>query len=493
MLGKHFESSFESADSRRINRECKLWSAALFASWLMMTGASGDVVFTNLYSFTGGTDGAFPWSPLMQASDGNLYGTTEYGGARSSISGYGTTFQLPLGGAFNPLYYFDNNGDGDHPFYSGLTEGSDGFFYGTTDVGGDDHDGVIFAMSSDGFLFPIYSFLASGDDGVGPLAGVVLGSDGNFYGTTQNGGSNSFGTIFQLTSDWNYTNLFSFNGTNGAGPTSALVQGNDGNLYGTTFNGGTAFHGLDTSGNPTGYGTVFKLSTNGAFLSLFSFGGTNGSQPVAGLITGQKGNLYGTTELGGANGYGTVFRINTNGAFTLLFSFGAGRNGAYPTGRLVEGSDGNFYGTTADIPFAGGGSSVGSGTVFRITPTGGFTKLYSFPGRPGGVEPVAGLTQASDGNFYGTCMGGPNGVGMVFQISIPVAPVLQGAQKTSGGFSFSWSAVAGQNYQPQYKTNLSSKTWIDLGSSVTSTNGMMSISNSVASDPSRFYRVILLQ
>jgi uncharacterized repeat protein (TIGR03803 family) len=471
----------------------KLLSLALLASSLIMTGASNGVLFTNLYSFTGAADGAIPSSPLMQASDGNLYGTTEYGGARPSFSGYGTVFQITPGGAFTSLYAFENNGDGDHPDLAGLVEGPDGFFYGTTVIGGDYHDGVIFVMTADGFLFPIYSFSQSGFDGVGPEAGVVLGADGNFYGTTLDGGNKSFGTIFRITADWDYTNLFSFNGTNGGLPYSSLVQGHDGNLYGTTFNGGATFHGLDTSGNPTGYGVVFKISTNGTFTSLLSFSGTNGAQPVTGLIQSQDGNLYGTTELGGANGYGTVFKLTTNGAFTLLFSFGAAGNGAYPTGRLVQGSDGNFYGTTADIPFIGGPfASVGNGIIFRITPAGEFTKLYSFPGRPGGMEPVTGLVQASDGNFYGTCLGGVYGYGMLFRLSVPLAPVLQAPQKVPGGFTFQWSAVAGLNYQAQYKTNLNANAWNDLGTPVTATNGVMSTKDSVLPVANRFYRVVLL-
>jgi len=166
-----------------------------------------------------------------------------------------------------------------------------------------------------------------------------------------------------------------------------------------------------------------------------------------------------------------------------------------PRADLIPGRDGNFYGTTADTTFivAGNRSSVGSGTIFRITRAGEFTALYSFPGRPGGVEPVAGLLQASDGNFYGTCLGGPPGFGMVYRLSIPLAPVLQMPQKSSGGVSFKWTAVAGLNYQVQYKTNLNAPTWSDSGSTITATNGLMSFSDPVTPEPRRFYRVVLLQ
>src|SRR5882724_262297 len=280
MFGRRRETSFQVANGR-------VTSTALLMFWLTGAGASGGVLFTNLYSFDGGMDGAFPFATLMQASDGNLYGTTENGGALSSISGYGTIFQMTLDGGFNSLYYFQNNGDGDHPFLSGLVEDSDGLFYGTTEIGGDYGNGEIFAFFSDGFLFPIYSFVRTGGDGGGPVAGLTRAGDGNFYGTTESGGTHFFGTIFRITADWDYTNLFSFNGTNGDLAQASLAKGNDGSLYGTTFYGGTGFQGFDT-----GYGTIFRISTNGTFTSLFLFSGTNGAQPVAGLIQGSDGNFY---------------------------------------------------------------------------------------------------------------------------------------------------------------------------------------------------------
>jgi uncharacterized repeat protein (TIGR03803 family) len=454
--------------------------------------AANGIVFSNLYSFTGGADGATPSAPLIQASNGIIYSTTEYGGYHSTFAGYGTIFQITLGGVFTSLYAFEN-WDGDHPFLSGLTEDSDGLLYGTTIIGGDYQSGEVFVMAPDSFLFPIYSFAQTGGDGFGPQAGVTLGTDGGLYGTTSGGGTKNFGTIFQITYFWDYTNLFSFNGTNGATPYCNLIQGRDGNLYGTTFYGGSAFHGLDGNGNATGYGTIFKITTNGVFTSLFSFSGSNGAQPLAGLVQARDGNLYGTTELGGANGYGTVFKITTNGAFTSLFSFTSSGNGAYPVDKLVEGPDGNLYGTTADLPFIGGPfAPVGNGIIFRITPSGEFTKIYSFPGRPGGVEPVAGLLLATDGNFYGTCLGGLYGYGMVFRLSVPIAPMIQDPHKAADSFTFKWNSVAGLVYQPQYKTNLNTTVWNNLGPPIAATNGVMSASDSPGVERSRFYRVVLL-
>jgi uncharacterized repeat protein (TIGR03803 family) len=473
-----------------------LLPAGLVSFWLTVTGASGGILFTSLYSFTGSTDGCFPWGNLVQGSDGNLYGTANYGGAIYSISGHGTIFQITLDGTFNALYQFANDGDGDHPDLAGVVEGPDGFFYGTTVVGGDYHDGVIFIMSPDGYLFPIYSFSPYNGDGTGPRAGLVLGTDGNFYGTTQTGGLHYLGTVFRITSDWDYSRLFSFNGTNGATPTGSLVQGRDGNFYGTTLNGGASFRGRDTFGNPTGAGTVFKISTKGALTSLFSFDSTNGVQPVAGLIEGLDGKLYGSTELGGANGYGSIFAITTNGTFNSLVSFGGGPDGAYPTARLIQGSDGGFYGTTADVAFLNGGGAapVGSGTIFRMTPDGTLITLYTFHGTTYGVEPVAGLTQASDGNLYGvTSGGGTYNLGTIFRLSISMAPMVQKVQKMTSGLVFTWTSVAGQSYQLQYNSNLSAGNWNNLGTTILATNGTMSACDPAVSDPKRFYRVVLLQ
>jgi uncharacterized repeat protein (TIGR03803 family) len=460
---------------------------------LLVASASGGVVFTNLYSFTGYSDGCFPFGSLMQASDGKLYGTAEWGGSRYSISGYGTVFQLALDGTFNLLYQFLNNGDGDHPDRSTIVEGPDGYLYGTTVIGGYYHDGAVYVVSPDGFVFPIYSFSPTCGDGTGPCGGLALGSDGNLYGTASTGGAYGFGTIFQITADWYYRRLFTFDGTNGARPYGRLVQGQDGCLYGTTFSGGSAFQGRDTSGNPTGYGTVFKITTNGALTSLFSFTGGNGAALTSGLVQGRDGNLYGTTELGGAFSYGTVFKLTPDGAFMSLFSFKAGTEGAYPVASLTQGSDGNLHGTTADIPYINnsGGSSVGTGTIFRITPAGRLTKVYSFPGGSGGTEPLSQLLQASDGSFYGTCQGAVPGFGMIYRLTVPLEPVIQAAQMAGSGFSLKWSAVAGQSYRVQYSTNLGANRWFDLGTPICATTGVMSASDTT-SGAQRCYRVVLI-
>ena len=219
------------------------------------------------------------------------------------------------------------------------------------------------------------------------------------------------------------TTLHTFAGysTDGATPYAGLVQATDGNFYATTYAGGT-------SGNcQGGCGTVFKITPGGTLTTLHSFDWYDGASPTGALVQGTDGNFYGTTYGGGANQYyGTVFKITPSGTLTSLYSFCAQANcadGAMPYAGLLQASDGNFYGTTLEGG-ANSGCSLGSGTcgtVFKITPGGTLTTLYSFCAQPGcadGGNPYAGLVRGSDGNFYGTTFGrGANGYGTVFKIT----------------------------------------------------------------------------
>ena len=251
-----------------------------------------------------------------------------------------------------------------------------------------------FGAQAAAVLTTLYSFgsitNASGDllDGANPQAGLVQGSDGNFYGTTREGGTNDFGTVFQITPNGALTSLYSFTGgSDGEYPMAGLVQGSDGYFYGTTW------------GEMNPIGTVFKISTNGVLTTLYSFGGGNdGANPQAGLVQGSDGNFYGTTEDGGTNGSGTVFKISTNGVLTTLCSFGSLVEES--SSGLVQGSDGNLYGTSGFVH--GPNIVVSLGTVFKISTNGALTSLFSFTGGIDGAIPEAGLVQGSDGNFYGT-------------------------------------------------------------------------------------------
>ncbi|MGD0058186.1 MAG: choice-of-anchor tandem repeat GloVer-containing protein [Verrucomicrobiia bacterium] len=291
-----------------------------------------------------------------------------------------------------------------------LVKGSDGNFYGTTDYGGTNNNGTVFRISPSGTYTSLYSFTGYPTDGGNPEGGLVQGSDGNFYGTTALGGTLGVGTVFRISPSGTYTNLYSFtgypNGPDGAYADSGLVQGSDGNLYGTTAAGG-----IHSSG------TVYRISFSGIYTNLYSFRGfPDGAEPFVfgGLVQGIDGNLYGTTWRGGTHGDGTVFRISPSGTYTSLYSFAGYPNaGNGPFVGLVQGSDGNFYGTTII------GGTNNQGTVFRISPSGTNTTLYMFVGSPtDGNQPRSGLVQGSDGNLYGaTQYGGIHSTGTVFRIS----------------------------------------------------------------------------
>jgi len=310
---------------------------------------------------------------LVQGADGDLYGTTLFGPNSRSP---GTVFKITTNGVLTTLFSFTGI-NGAQPWNGALIQGSDGFFYGTTESGGISGiplgGGTIFRISASGVFNSLFSFDIT--SGITPYGGLVEGRDGNFYGTTSSlggaGGSLASGTVFKITPHGALTPLALFWGTNGYSPFSAVIQGKDGNFYGTTTQGGASYGNLN-SVNGQGFGTIFKMTPNGALTTLFSFSGTNGSYPYASLAQGNDGNFYGVTLSGGAYtnqlfpgsggyaGYGTAFRIATNGTLTTLVSF-AGTNGAEVLASLTLGKDGKFYGATQK------GGEHDRGTVFRLS------------------------------------------------------------------------------------------------------------------------------
>ncbi len=369
---------------------------------------------TTLVEFTGNgalNKGRFPLAALVQGSDSNFYGTASNGGANN----LGTVFKMTAAGVLTTLVEFTGNGasnKGEVP-WAPLIQGSDGSFYGTTEQGGANNFGTVFKMTAAGTLTTLVEFTGSGalSTGSQPYAPLVQGSDGTFYGTTHSGGtfgSEGIGTVFKMTPGGVLTTLVEFGGANkGRFPNAALVEGSDGNLYGTTEFGGAAERG-----------TVFKMTTAGVLTTLVEFTAAGPRQPYAGLVEGSDGNFYGTTYYHGANQFGAVFKMTAEGLLTTLLQFtgnAAPYKGSGPYGALVEGSDGHFYGTT----IAGGAN--GLGTAFKMTPAGVLTTLVEFTGNGAankGSNPYAGLVQGSDGHFYGTTdQGGANDSGTVFKMS----------------------------------------------------------------------------
>src|SRR5580692_5753372 len=291
---------------------------------------------------------------------------------------------------FSVLYNFGSEaGDPFQPSYSGIVaQGRDGNLYSSA-VHGGTCCGAVFQITPAGKLTNIHSFTGSGNDGAFPQGGVTLGTDGNFYGTTYEGGSVTAGAVFKVTPSGTYTTLYSFTGgSDGAYPYAPPVEGNDGNFYGTTTAGGNTV----TCGN--GCGTIYKITPAGVLTTLYKFDITHGYAPYAPLVLGTDGSFYGTTPFGTSANAGVVFRISPAGKFTLLFSFDL-THGETPFAGLVQGADGNFYGTTIY------GGTTGDGVVFKITPSGKLTVLHTMNGTTDGARPYGGLVLASDGNFYG--------------------------------------------------------------------------------------------
>jgi uncharacterized repeat protein (TIGR03803 family) len=337
------------------------------------------------------TDGLFPEAGLVQGTDGKFYGTTSNGGGGYDDDN-GTVFSITASGELTTLYIFCSRGgqyctDGSEPF-AGLAQGNDGSFYGTTAGGGanDNGAGTVFSITASGELTSLYSFCTSGypcTDGIYPAAGLVLGADGKFYGTTSRAGANRGGTVFSITARGTLTTLYSFCGQSGCPggyyPEAGLIQGADGNFYGTTYSGGTG-----------GGGAIFKITPNGRFTEFFSFCPPNSNERTC-------------------------------------------REGGAPKAALVQGSDGNFYGTT-EYGGNSNGCGLGCGTIFQITPRGVLTTLHEFCSQPNcadGGEPVAGLVQDTNGTFYGTAYGGAPGYGVIYSLSMGLGPFIK-TEPTSG-------------------------------------------------------------
>jgi uncharacterized repeat protein (TIGR03803 family) len=362
--------------------------------------------FTSLASFNV-PYGITPYASLVQGLDGKLYGTAFAGNADSLDNGFGTVFSITRSGSLTPIYYFCSQpvcADGDSP-KAAVLQATDGNLYGTTEDGGSGSNpsGTVFRLTPEGTLTTLFTF--DGPNGGGPVGPLIQASDGTFYGTTEVGGTHPFdGTILKITRTGTLTTLFNFALTDGADPNS-LVEGSDGDLYGSTPDGGA-----------NRLGTIFKLTPSGTFTVLFTFAMTDGAFPTP-LVRGRDGNLYGCTASGGG-GDGTVFSITPAGDLTTIHRFD-GTDGQYATGGLVQGTDGKFYGTTS----VGGANNLG--TIFQITPAGAFQTLHSFSG-PDGYQPSAALVQDTDGNFYGTTpSGGTAGLGTVFELSMGLSPFVE--------------------------------------------------------------------
>jgi uncharacterized repeat protein (TIGR03803 family) len=399
-------------------------ASAVFLLCAATAVASSAQTFTNLFSFDG-ADGSDPMGSLVQGASGDLYGTTYRGGPNSNDNcdgTCGTAFKITVTGSLLGSHFFcpqNNCTDGSNP-YTGMILATDGNFYGTTEAGGNVCNGTygcgtVFRISAKGRLTTLYRFCAEGFpvciDGYAPFGQLAQGTDGNLYGTTPYGGGSKGGTVFKITLGGKLTPLHNFdgNGTDGVSPNAGLVEASDGRFYGTTSGGGT--HNL---------GTIYRIRSGGALTIMHNFNGSDGILPQSALVQGTDGELYGTTHEGGVYNDGTVFKITLGGILTTLYSFCAQPNctdGKYPDTNLVQGTDGNFYGTSG----AGGANGGEFGTIFNITSTGALNTLHSFDGSDGTGRP-SGLIQSTNGTFYGMGGGGTYLEGNVYSLDMGLGP-----------------------------------------------------------------------
>jgi len=374
--------------------------------------------------------------------DGNLYGTTSEGGAYQ----HGTVYKITPAGDLTTLHSFcsqSNCPDGWFPIAQ-LIQATDGNFYGTASEGGTVNPeclygcGTIFRISPSGLMRVLHRFCADMQpdclDGQDPFGPLVQATDGNFYGTTYFGGKFEWGTVFRLTPEGVLTTLYTFcpgEGTcpDGSSPSSGLIQASDGNLYGTTSGDNVL---PDCSLNQ-GCGTVFKMTLDGTLTTIYNFCAqtdcTDGRNPFAGLVQASDGNLYGATRGGGANansncqqGCGTFFKITTGGELTTIYSFCSQTNcadGSQPSATPIQGTDGNFYGT-ASTGGAYGGEYYG-GAIYQVSSDLTVKTLLSFNGSTGTSEP-AGLFQDTNGIFYGANVAGGSNFGYIYKMNLGLGP-----------------------------------------------------------------------
>ena len=393
----------------------------------VLTAAAHAQTYSVLYNFSPGTKSGDPSSPqysgnVAQDHDGNLYSTTPAGGALCSFCG--VVFKITPSGTLSHVLDFNYPSGAGYTPYSGLTLGTDGNFYGTTDVGGTFNFGTIFKISTGGNLTKLYDFgtcKSPCKEGEYPKAPPVQGRDGSFYGTTLHStdGTDN-GIVYKVTPNGKYTPIYAFDGISGGNPQDPLTLGTDGNFYGTTAKGGKTIQNCWGS-SPT-CGMVFKITTGGKVTFLYKFDQAHGAGPLGPLVQASDGNFYGTTSAGGnASGDGVIFKITPQSKFTLLYALNGSVDGKTPSAGLTQVTDGKgntvaLYGATQ------AGGSKGYGTLFKVSLSGTFTRIYDFDNATGATPEVT-LVQNTSGMLYGeTFNGGSGGAGTFYSLDDQLPP-----------------------------------------------------------------------
>jgi uncharacterized repeat protein (TIGR03803 family) len=359
--------------------------------------------YTDLHDFDCTVEGCQPSSPavLAQGRDGNLYGTALAGGTFAM----GTVFKMTPAGVLTTIYNFSGL-DGQNPD-GGLTLGPDGYFYGTTERGGADNLGTIFKITPTGALTTLHSFTNLGD-GYTPRGAPVVGRNGILYGTTCSQYGPWFG--YSITQTGVFTEL-----TEGIPPCpfSGLTLGSDGNFYGTSQVGGLTYQG-----------TVFRMTPAGTVSILHSFNSADGYYLYGPVVQGSDGLLYGTARAGGSGQGGVIFKLSLTGKLTLLRQFDVNSltDGVYPDAGLVAATDGNFYGATS---FGNSSGSVLYGNLFKINSNGNYALEYAFDGSHGSY-PIATPMQHTNGKIYGLAnVGGLYNEGAAYSLNMGIKPFVR--------------------------------------------------------------------
>jgi uncharacterized repeat protein (TIGR03803 family) len=380
----------------------------------LMAPAQTYTPLYNLGSNTGDPMNPQPIGSFSQGRDGALYSTATAGGSNKG----GAAYRITTAGALTKLFDFNLYPLPSAPL-SGLTLGLDGNFYGTTSTGGTvagRASGTVFSVTSAAVWTNLWNFTAGTDEGA-PTSAPVLGPDGNFYGTTDGIYAGTYGTAYKITPKGVLTTIHAFKFTDGSTP-YALILGLDGNFYGVTRGGGVNQKGV-----------IFRMSKAGAVKVLHSFAGypNDGELPIGTLAQGNDGTLYGTTYIGGTKKWGTVFKISATGAnYQVIHNFDRTldiNDGINPLSGMAIGNDGNLYGTS------GGGGKQNAGSLFKITPAGTYTTLYSFcpvSGCKDGFYPQTAMVQHTNGKFYGATESGGTTVngGEFFSLDVGLKPFI---------------------------------------------------------------------
>jgi uncharacterized repeat protein (TIGR03803 family) len=407
---------------------------ATIASLLVLALVFGAVAanaqtYTVLHTYSinsGNYSGILAPQIMSQGRDANLYSTISNDGTKN----VGTMYKITTAGALTPIYNFcslTSCVDGGYPF-GGVTLGFDGDFYGTTQGGGSHAAGTVFKVTPTGTLTTLWNFANGTDDSV-PVYTTLQGQDGNMYGVSVGQYNGQYGALFKVSASGVFKTLRDFTYANGAYP-NLPTQGTDGNLYGTT----------QVGGDPTcKCGVVYKATAAGAITVLHAFKGypTDGTRPIGVLVQGPDGNFYGTTWRGGTNNYGSVFKITPTGVYTLLYSFNYSSgylDAQQPEAGLTLGTNGSFYGVTS------AGGTKNGGAIFKITPAGSESVLYSFCSIScsNGFNPTTPLVLHTDGKFYGNTSGNSLGGSVFYSFNVGFKPLVD---------LVTWSAKVGKTVE----------------------------------------------